>query len=80
VQLGIQLLDEQLRLIDRDYRRVPLNADVPPGASALLECVGHAPDTAGRYALKFDLVMEGVTWFEPRGSATVTLSLEVEPA
>ena len=80
MQLGLQLLDEQLRLIDRDYQRVPLNADVPPGASALLECVCHAPQAAGRYALKFDLVMEGVTWFEPRGSAAVTLPLEVGPA
>jgi len=80
VQLGIQLLDEQLRLADRDYQRVPLAGDVAPGASARLKCVCHAPGSAGRYALKLDLVMEGVTWFEPRGSTALTLPLQVDPA
>jgi len=79
VQLGIQLLDEELRLIDRDYRRVPLGADVAAGGSAVLTCSLPAPGTAGRYALKLDLVMEGVTWFEPRGSAALTLPLQVDP-
>ncbi|HEX9365509.1 MAG TPA: hypothetical protein VF921_02720 [Vicinamibacterales bacterium] len=29
-----------------------------------------APDTPGRYLLKFDLVSEGIDWFEKSGSPT----------
>jgi len=31
----------------------------------------------GRYRLRFDMVVEGVTWFEPHGSAIVERLLEV---
>ena len=36
-----------------------------------------AIDTPGRYTLKFDLVNEGVDWFERCGSATTTRRLVV---
>ena len=31
-----------------------------------------APQAPGRYALKFDLVSEGIDWFERCGSPTTT--------
>ena len=36
-----------------------------------------APKTPGRYNLKFDLVSEGIDWFERCGSPTTTRTLLV---
>jgi SAM-dependent methyltransferase len=77
VSLGIQLVDAQGRLLVRDYCRVPLPHDVPPGAAIILAFSCPAPQTAGVYGLKFDLVAEGVAWFETSGSPTVTRELRV---
>jgi hypothetical protein len=33
----------------------------------------------GSYQLKIDMVTEGVTWFELKGSPAVTVPLEVTP-
>jgi hypothetical protein len=77
VRLGVQLLDEDGRLIARDHHRVDLPADVPPGASTELSFDCPAPVAAGSYLLKFDVVAEGVTWFETGGSPVVTRKLTV---
>jgi hypothetical protein len=36
-----------------------------------------APATPGKYGLKFDLVSEGIDWFENAGSPTITRGLWV---
>jgi hypothetical protein len=36
-----------------------------------------APKNPGRYSLKFDLVSEGIDWFEACGSPTTMTSLVV---
>ena len=36
-----------------------------------------APEQPGRYGLKFDLVSEGIDWFEAAGSPTITRGLWV---
>ena len=77
VRLGVQLLGENGRLIARDHHRVDLPGDVPPGASIELLFDCPAPAAAGTYMLKFDLVAEGVTWFETGGSPVVTHRLIV---
>ena len=68
VRLGIQLLDAQSRVTDRDFARVDLTADVPAGESRTIRAVFRAPVQPGDYRLKFDLVAEGVTWFGPTGT------------
>lgn len=77
VRLGVQLLDEQGRLIARDYHRVALPRDVAPGASIDVSFICPAPESPGTYLLKFDLVAEGVTWFETEGSPIVTTRMTV---
>ena len=72
VRLGVQLLDAEGRLLVRDYHRVSLPGNVAPGASIDLSFACPAPDAAAEYGLKFDLVAEGVTWFETVGSPIVT--------
>lgn len=77
VRAGIQLLDAQSRMLDRDFARAELPSDLAPGESARVTVTFRAPATAGDYQLKFDLVAEGLTWFEPGGSAVAITPLRV---
>jgi hypothetical protein len=78
VTLGVQLLDGNARLLARDHYRVSLPSDVLPGSTVTLAFDCPAPEASGAYMLKFDLVAEGVTWFETTGSPAVTRALTVE--
>jgi SAM-dependent methyltransferase len=80
VQVGIQLLDRESRVINRDFARARLTADLRPGDSAAVRLVFRAPDDPGVYLLKFDLVEEGVTWFEPAGSKAELFQVTVAAA
>jgi MoaA/NifB/PqqE/SkfB family radical SAM enzyme len=77
VRLGAQLLDEEGRMLNRDHARAWLPGDIPPGGSAEVRIEIPAPEKPGRYALKFDLVSEGIDWFEACGSPTTTKRLVV---
>jgi hypothetical protein len=77
VRLGAQLLDDRGQMLNRDHARAWLPADVPPGGSADVRIEIPSPETPGRYALKFDLVSEGIDWFEACGSQTTTAALVV---
>jgi MoaA/NifB/PqqE/SkfB family radical SAM enzyme len=70
VRLGAQLLDHDGRLIKRDHARAWLPGDIPPGGTADVPIEIPAPPAPGRYTLKFDLVSEGIDWFETCGSPT----------
>ena len=77
VRLGAQLVDGNGNLINRDHARAWLPVDLGPGRSADIKIDITAPEQPGRYALKFDLVSEGVDWFESCGSPTITRGLWV---
>jgi hypothetical protein len=77
VRLGAQLVDDQGNVINRDHARAWLPVDLGPGRSADIKIDITAPEQPGRYALKFDLVSEGVDWFESCGSPTITRGLSV---
>src|SRR5205823_8934481 len=70
VRLGAQLCAEDGTLINRDYERAWLPAHLQAGATMDIPITVTAPDTPGRYLLKFDLVSEGIDWFEKSGSRT----------
>jgi hypothetical protein len=72
VRLGAQLLAEDGTLLDRDFARAWLPHTLEPGAEADVPIEIVSPAVPGRYSLKFDLVSEGVDWFETSGSATTT--------
>jgi hypothetical protein len=67
VLLGLQLLNAEKRLLDAEFHRVPLAADVAPGHTTTVLLEVSLPDS-GAYVLKLDLVAEGVCWFEDAGS------------
>jgi MoaA/NifB/PqqE/SkfB family radical SAM enzyme len=78
VRLGAQLCGPDGALIDRDYARAWLPGDIPAGGSADVPIEIPLPAAPGRYALKFDLVSEGIDWFEKAGSPTTTRALDVQ--
>ena len=77
VRLGAQLCSRDGALIDRDFERAWLPATLEPGGTADVPITVTAPAKPGRYALKFDLVSEGIDWFEACGSPTTTKMLLV---
>jgi hypothetical protein len=77
VRLGAQLCDATGALVDRDYARASLPGTLPGGAAADITIAVPPPEKPGPYALKFDLVYEGVDWFERCGSETTIRPLWV---
>ena len=77
VRLGAQLCEATGTLINRDYARAWLPGTLGPGASVNVAIEIPAPPRPGRYTLKFDLVSEGIDWFERCGSQTTSRSLWV---
>jgi hypothetical protein len=64
-------------LLDRDFARAWLPTTLAGGASAEVPIEIPTPEHAGHYLLKFDLVSEGIDWFEACGSETTTTPLLV---
>lgn len=81
VRLGVHLLDGEGVCLDRDYARIDLPTESPdgrrPGDTASFDFAVSAPPAPGSYRLKFDLVAEGVAWFELNGVSTVTIPITV---
>ena len=77
VRLGAQLCAADGTLINRDFARAWLPQALGPGEQTDIAIEIPAPAEPGRYALKFDLVCEGVDWFERCGSRTTMKSLWV---
>jgi radical SAM family protein len=70
VRIGAQLCQEDGTLINRDYARADLPATLGPGDSTQVSLDFPALTKPGSYKVKFDLVSEGVDWFERCGSET----------
>ncbi len=77
VRLGAQLGDADGAVIDRDFARAWLPETLAPGRAIDVGIDVPGPRRPGRYTLKFDLVSEGIDWFERCGSPVTTRSLWV---
>jgi len=77
VRLGAQLCDRDQTVINRDFERAWLPDTLQPGTSMQVPMTITAPSICGHYALKFDLVSEGIDWFESCGSQTTMKALVV---
>jgi hypothetical protein len=77
VRLGAQLLDGSGVVLNRDFARAWLPGDLAPGDSADIGIDVALPPQPGRYRLKFDLVSEGIDWFEACGSEPTVKTLIV---
>src|SRR3989449_848089 len=64
VRLGAQLCAADGTILNRDHARAWLPQTLAPGDRADVQIDVPTPEQPGRYALKFDLVSEGIDWFE----------------
>jgi hypothetical protein len=77
VRLGVQLFDIDKKLIELNYARAFLPHSLAGRESAVIAIELPGIEKSGTYWLKFDMVSEGVDWFEPAGSAVVWKKLTV---
>ena len=77
VRVGAQLCARDGSVVNRDFERAWLPEALPPDSTVDLNMTLKAPEKPGRYGLKFDLVSEGIDWFEACGSETTTKTLVV---
>jgi hypothetical protein len=77
VRLGAQLCAADGALINRDFARADLPRPIDGGLAADVPVRFPPLAERGRYTIKFDLVCEGVDWFERCGSPTTVRTLIV---
>ncbi len=77
VRLGAQLCTAEGQVTNRDHARAWLPDTLEPGQTSDVEIDIPLPDSRGRYRMKFDLVSEGIDWFEDCGSPTTSVPLLV---
>ena len=77
VRLGAQLCAADGSVTERDHARAWLPSAIGPAETCEVPIDVPLPDTPGRYRLKFDMVFEGIDWFEACGSPTTSTTLVV---
>jgi hypothetical protein len=77
VRLGAQLCHADGTLVERDHARAWLPRTLDAGSALDIPIEVPAPPVAGDYQLKFDLVSEGIDWFEACGSPITRHPFEV---
>jgi hypothetical protein len=77
VTLGLKVCDAGGEVLREDLGRTPLPRDVAPGEEMEIEMTVAGLLPAGHYGLRYDMVVEGVTWFEFQGSPCARRALEV---
>lgn len=77
VHLGARLLSADGTQID-ELRGGYQDLTLAPGATTEIALAVPAVDEPGRYALRVDLVDEGVKWFESLGSTPLEVPIEVD--
>jgi SAM-dependent methyltransferase len=77
VRVGVHLFDRSGTLVELDFARVHLPHGVSPGESLRFGFRVPAPPP-GDYRLGFDLVSEGVCWFEVNGARPVLVDVIVD--
>jgi ubiquinone/menaquinone biosynthesis C-methylase UbiE len=77
VMLGVHLYDENDKLINLDFFRDRFEQDINPG-QIIEKTISLTFDKPGKYSLAFDLVSEGVCWFENVGSEPKSIRVIVE--
>ena len=71
-------VSESREMLDFDWLRVDLPTDVSPKHSVELTFTLPPIASPGRYEVVIDAVVEGLVWFEPRGSTPLAIALIVE--
>ncbi len=78
VTCGLKVCDANGAVIREDLGRTPLPRDVLPGEEIHIEMTVAGGLPAGRYELRYDMVVEGVTWFEFHSSPGPRRMLQID--
>jgi hypothetical protein len=76
VNLGTHLYDDKGNLIALDFSRHPFANTIPPNQNVRMTALLQFP-FRGTFKVAFDLVSEGVSWFEILGSQPRYISVRV---
>lgn len=76
IRVGAQLLSASGEMIERNHARQSL-PPLAPGGRCEVAMEFASPSETGSYFIRFDVVREGVHWFEMSGSQPATYVLEV---
>jgi SAM-dependent methyltransferase len=77
VTIGLKVCDSMGNVLREDLGRTPLPRDVAPGEEIRIEMTVAGLLPPGQYGLRYDAVVEGVTWFEFHGSQDVRRTIDV---
>jgi ubiquinone/menaquinone biosynthesis C-methylase UbiE len=77
VKIGTHLYDSDDKLLDFDFTRHNFAGTIEPGEKARLDLAINIA-SRGTFRLAFDLVSEGVCWFELLGSAPAYINVTVK--
>ena len=77
VTCGLKICNAGGDVLREDLGRTPLPHDVAPGEEIEVEMTVAGLLPAGHYGLRYDMVVEGVIWFEFEGSPCARRLLEV---
>jgi hypothetical protein len=77
VTVGARLHNAAKQVVEENYGRVHLSADVRPGETQAVEVALVAPLQKGVYHVELDMVCEKICWFSQRGSGSVWERIEV---
>jgi SAM-dependent methyltransferase len=77
VTVGLKVCDARGEVLREDLGRTPLPHDVVPGEEIEIEMTVAGLLPTGHSGLRYDMVVEGVTWFEFQGSPCAKRVLEV---
>jgi 4-amino-4-deoxy-L-arabinose transferase-like glycosyltransferase len=78
VSLGNHWLDPKGATVVSDDGRSALLADLQPGEQTELKLTINAPRQRGDYLVELDMLQEGVSWFELKGSQVARVPIRVE--
>ncbi|MGH9217788.1 MAG: class I SAM-dependent methyltransferase [Vicinamibacterales bacterium] len=79
VTCGLKICTPTAEVLREDLGRTSLPHDVAPGGQVTVDVAVAGELRPGRYTLRYDMVVEGVTWFESHGSMCYVRHLEVLP-
>ncbi len=77
VTCGLKVCNVEGQILREDLGRTPLPRDVSPGEETTIDIEVAAGLSPGEYRLRYDMVVEGVIWFEFQGSPCAERSLVV---
>jgi hypothetical protein len=73
----LKICDLEGNVLREDLGRTSLPRDVAPGEEIEIDMTVAGVPESGRFELRYDMVVEGVTWFEFQGSPCLRRTLEV---